>query len=167
MTAKKLIAENRYSITGYIILIIGLAGICALLLFLNQNRVVVFGVTVPTAWMIWGGVFSGLLSGVIVFPFWLRRKFRKEQHIYNPENILASKGIQKATTKVNSFVSLPSNEIRQAMRYQYGRTWSRKLRILLVTGSVADIEQLTPNRVVAYHRYQRPTAAPGAAKHAA
>lgn len=61
MTAKKLIAENRYSITGYIILIIGLAGICALLLFLNQNRVVVFGVTMPTAWMIWGGVFSGLL----------------------------------------------------------------------------------------------------------
>lgn len=59
MTAKKLIAENRYSITGYIILIIGLAGICALLLFLNQNRVVAFGVTMPTAWMIWEWYFPG------------------------------------------------------------------------------------------------------------
>ncbi|WP_413501788.1 ImcF-related family protein [Serratia proteamaculans] len=35
-------------------------------------------------------------------------------------------------------------EIREAMRNLYGRSWSRKVRILLVTGSVADVEQLTP-----------------------
>lgn len=35
-------------------------------------------------------------------------------------------------------------EIRQTMRHLYGRAWPRKLRILLVTGSIADIEQLTP-----------------------
>ncbi|MDF3613627.1 type VI secretion protein VasK, partial [Enterobacter hormaechei] len=35
-------------------------------------------------------------------------------------------------------------EIRQEMCRLYGRHWPRKLRILLVTGSVADVEQLTP-----------------------
>lgn len=34
--------------------------------------------------------------------------------------------------------------IRLYLRHIYGRTWSRKTRILLVTGSVADIERLTP-----------------------
>ena len=36
------------------------------------------------------------------------------------------------------------SEIRQTLRYQYGRAWHRKVRILLVTGNVADVEQLTP-----------------------
>ena len=35
-------------------------------------------------------------------------------------------------------------EIRQMMRHQYGRFWFRKVRILLVTGSITDVEQLTP-----------------------
>nr|WP_193568635.1 ImcF-related family protein [Citrobacter sp. NCU1] len=30
------------------------------------------------------------------------------------------------------------------LRHTYGRGWSRKVRILLVTGSIADVEQLTP-----------------------
>lgn len=135
MTAKKSTTENRYSITGYIILIFGLAGICALLLFLNQNRLTAYGVTMQKAWMTWGGVFSVVLSGAVTFPFWLRRKYRKEQNIYTPDNILGSNGIQQVSTRVNSTVSLPLDEIRTAMRHQYGRTWSRKLRILLVTGN--------------------------------
>lgn len=35
-------------------------------------------------------------------------------------------------------------EIRQTLRYQYGRAWSRKVRILLIIGSVRDVEHLTP-----------------------
>lgn len=35
-------------------------------------------------------------------------------------------------------------EIRQTMHHLYGRTWFRKIRILLVTGSVSDVERLTP-----------------------
>jgi type VI secretion system protein ImpL len=66
--------EMRYSITGYIILIIGLAGICALLLFLNQDRIVANGITVRKAWFIWGSVFLTLLLCVIASPFWLQRK---------------------------------------------------------------------------------------------
>ena len=35
-------------------------------------------------------------------------------------------------------------EIRTEMRHLYGRRWGRKTRILLVTGTVSDVEQLTP-----------------------
>ena len=35
-------------------------------------------------------------------------------------------------------------EIRHALRNQFGHTWPRKIRILLVTGSVVDVERLTP-----------------------
>ncbi|PLO64559.1 type VI secretion protein VasK, partial [Klebsiella michiganensis] len=34
--------------------------------------------------------------------------------------------------------------IRAAMRNLYGRRWGRKTRILLVTGTVSEVEQLTP-----------------------
>ncbi|WP_279047655.1 ImcF-related family protein [Cedecea davisae] len=35
-------------------------------------------------------------------------------------------------------------EIREAMCNLYGRGWSRKVRILLITGTAAEVEQLTP-----------------------
>lgn len=35
-------------------------------------------------------------------------------------------------------------ELQQALRHIYGNFWPRKLRILLITGSIADVEQLTP-----------------------
>lgn len=36
------------------------------------------------------------------------------------------------------------SDIRTAMRHLYGRCWGHKVRILLVTGRVSDVEQLTP-----------------------
>lgn len=42
------------------------------------------------------------------------------------------------------------NEIRTAMRHIYGRRWSKKVRILLVTGKVSDVEQLTPHLTSQY-----------------
>lgn len=38
-------------------------------------------------------------------------------------------------------------DIRQALRYQYGRFWRGRVRILLITGTVADVEQLTPGLI--------------------
>ncbi|KAB8313491.1 type VI secretion protein VasK [Erwinia endophytica] len=35
-------------------------------------------------------------------------------------------------------------EIRETMRHLYGRRWGRKVRILLITGTVSEVEQLTP-----------------------
>jgi type VI secretion system protein ImpL len=34
--------------------------------------------------------------------------------------------------------------IRDAMRNLYGRRWGRKTRILLITGTASEVEQLTP-----------------------
>jgi type VI secretion system protein ImpL len=41
-------------------------------------------------------------------------------------------------------------ELRQALRQTYGRFWPRKVRILLLTGSAADIERLTPGLTSQY-----------------
>ena len=35
-------------------------------------------------------------------------------------------------------------DVREVMRALYGRFWSRKVRILLITGTAAEVEQLTP-----------------------
>ncbi|SMB31018.1 conserved exported hypothetical protein [Serratia proteamaculans] len=48
-------------------------------------------------------------------------------------------------------------EIREAMRNLYSRGWSRKVRILLVTGSVVDVEQLTPGLTSQYWQEDRGT----------
>lgn len=144
MTAGNSTPEIRYSVTGYIILIIGLAGICALLLFLNQDKVVAYGITMHKAWAVWGSLFSALLLGVIASPFWLRRKYKKEQNIYKPDNVLAHQENQQISTKITPAVLLSYQEIRRQLSSVYGFFWPRKLRILLITGSIADVEQLTP-----------------------
>ncbi|RJT45067.1 ImcF-related family protein [Rahnella woolbedingensis] len=41
-------------------------------------------------------------------------------------------------------------ELREALRQTYGRFWPRKVRILLLTGSAADVEQLTPGLTSQY-----------------
>lgn len=41
-------------------------------------------------------------------------------------------------------------ELRQALRQTYGRCWPRKVRILLLTGSAADVEQLAPGLTAQY-----------------
>ena len=38
-------------------------------------------------------------------------------------------------------------EIRQALRHQYGRLWKRRVRIFLITGNAADVERLTPGLI--------------------
>lgn len=144
MTAGNSTPEIRYSVTGYIILIIGLAGICALLLFLNQDNVVAYGITMHKAWTVWGSVSSALLLGVIASPFWLRRKYKKEQNIYKPDNVLAHQENQQTSTKITPAVLPSYQEIRRQLSLVYGFFWPRKLRILLITGSIADVEQLTP-----------------------
>lgn len=47
--------------------------------------------------------------------------------------------------------------IRAAMRNLYGRRWGRKTRILLITGTVAEVEQLTPGLTVQLWQEDRGT----------
>ncbi|UAN16697.1 ImcF-related family protein [Enterobacter asburiae] len=49
------------------------------------------------------------------------------------------------------------SEIRETMRNHYGRFWSRKIRILLVTGTPADVELLTPGLTAQYWQEDRGT----------
>ncbi|MEX9251385.1 ImcF-related family protein [Pseudenterobacter timonensis] len=144
MTAGNLTQETRYGVIGYVILIIGLAGICALLLFFNQDKVLGYGLTMRKVWVIWGSLFSTLLLGVITFPLWLKRKNRKEQSIYKPENILAHQENQQAPAKITPAAFQSFQEIRKQLSSVYGFCWPRKTRILLITGSPGDVEKLTP-----------------------
>jgi len=48
-------------------------------------------------------------------------------------------------------------EIRHAMRHLYGRCWSYKVRVLLITGTVAEVEQLTPGLTSQYWQEDRGT----------
>lgn len=52
----------------------------------------------------------------------------------------ADEGRVKQTAPRNVTV----DTIREAMRSLYGRRWGRKTRILLITGTAAEVEQLTP-----------------------
>ncbi|WP_226572264.1 ImcF-related family protein [Mangrovibacter yixingensis] len=133
---------THYSITGYLILIVGLAGISALLLFLNQDRVIANGAQVHIAWIIWGSVFSALLLVVAVSPFWLKHKFKKEQRIYHPDNTHANQVNVITNTRKTTHPAFFA--LRQYLHNLHGRFWQHKIRILLVTGTVADVEQLAP-----------------------
>ncbi|MGH1500512.1 ImcF-related family protein [Yersinia proxima] len=42
------------------------------------------------------------------------------------------------------------SELRHSLQSRYGRFWSRKVRILLLTGSATDVEQLTPGLTSQY-----------------
>ena len=49
------------------------------------------------------------------------------------------------------------SEIRETLRNHYGRFWSRKVRILLLTGNPADVELLTPGLTAQYWQEDRGT----------
>ena len=81
---------------------------------------------------------------LIVFytPF-MFRFMREKYHRWREQknNALPSDESRVARTPPRN-VTVTS--IREAMRNLYGRRWGRNVRILLVTGTVAEVEQLTP-----------------------
>ena len=143
----------RYGIAGYMILILALAGISAFLLFIWQDELASWEMTKYTAWTIWGITFSFLLVIFVIFYFLQRKKYKKEQTPYIPENILhVDEKVTSATSHIPSVT-----EIRHAMHHLYGRSWSRKVRILLITGTVGEVEQLTPGLTLQYWQEDRGT----------
>ncbi|HCM9559929.1 TPA: type VI secretion protein VasK [Enterobacter cloacae subsp. cloacae] len=69
-----------------------------------------------------------------------RRKARQENGLPDDESRLVQTPPHNVTV----------NDIRQTLRHQYGRLWGRRVRILLVTGRVSDVEQLTPGLTSQY-----------------
>ena len=157
MTTEASLPKIRYGITGYIILVMGLAGISAFLLVIWQDKVASWGITKHMAWTIWGGVFSFLLILVVAFYFLQRHQYKKEQAPYNPESTLPHSEKQNLQTISTASQFPPVTEIRNAMRYLYNRRWASKIRILLVTGAASDVERLTPGLTSQYWQEDKGT----------
>nr|WP_123350349.1 MULTISPECIES: ImcF-related family protein [unclassified Enterobacter] len=126
------------------ILVIALAGICALLIFIWQDELSARQITKHIAWTVWGVFFSFLLILAVMFFFLQRHQYKKAHVSYRPENILS--GTENKELQAPPAVSqLPSvDEIRQTLRHLYGRFWYQKIRILLIAGSPDDVESLLP-----------------------
>lgn len=125
----------RYGFWGYLLLIIGLAGICALLIFINQDLLARRGVSTQQAWSLWGGIFAILLFGLVCSPFWWLRKQKKEQTIYRPE--VPAKNEKRLS---DDFYIL----LKSKLRSRYGLLWRHKVRLLLVMGESTQVEAIAP-----------------------
>ncbi|MBJ3780727.1 type VI secretion protein VasK [Enterobacter asburiae] len=141
MTQEKELQSARYGFWGYLVLIIGLAGITAFLLFINQDALLKYGLTYRQIWSMWGGVFGFLFFGTVCSPFYWRWKQRKKQLIYLPpdSSVTETKTTPDVITTITDYTYL-----KQQLNLRYGVFWRRKVRLLLVTGNEAAIEQLVP-----------------------
>ncbi|WP_155407358.1 ImcF-related family protein [Yersinia intermedia] len=85
--------------------------------------------------------------GLIGMAFWWRWKQSIRQIAFKPK--LLTKQATETTNKTSSNSNLAS-DIKTGLQKLYGRFWPRKVRILLLTGSAADVEQLTPGLTSQY-----------------
>ncbi|HHL2502299.1 TPA: ImcF-related family protein [Yersinia enterocolitica] len=76
----------------------------------------------------------GKIIGLVVQQRWHRFQAKCKDELPNDESRVAQTPPRNVTVA----------EIREAMRNLYGRSWPRKVRILLITGTVSEVEQLTP-----------------------
>jgi type VI secretion system protein ImpL len=76
----------------------------------------------------------GKTIGLAIKERWHRFQAKRKNELPDDEGRLAQTAPRNVTV----------TEIRSAMRNLYGRRWGRKVRILLVTGTNADVQQLTP-----------------------
>ncbi|HEY3590271.1 MAG TPA: type VI secretion protein VasK, partial [Buttiauxella sp.] len=139
MTQSKILPNARYGSWGYFLLVIGLAGISAFLLFINQESLNSLGVSTQKIWTIWGGIFAALLFGLIVPPVWWRWKQRKNQAVYKPQAPGASATLIDSSDIDQSFTSL-----KKHLRTRYSFFWRSKIRLLLVVGDEVSIANVLP-----------------------
>ena len=116
-------------------------------------------ITAVVAWLIWNyGDKVGLdtrglkwlgFAGTMILVLFIRhggivrQAIQERWHRFQAKrkNVLpADEGRVKQTAPRNVTV----DTIRLAMRNLYGRRWGRKTRILLITGTASEVEQLTP-----------------------
>ncbi|MGL4430115.1 MAG: ImcF-related family protein [Silvania sp.] len=117
-------------------------------------------ITAAVAWLIWNyGQLIGLntsglkwlgFAGAMILVLFIRhggivrQAIQERWHRFQAKrkNVLpADEGRVKQTAPRNVTV----DTIREAMRNLYGRRWGRKTRILLITGTASEVEQLTPD----------------------
>ncbi|SAE76876.1 type VI secretion system protein ImpL [Enterobacter cloacae] len=142
MTERKIIPNARYGSWGYFLLIVGLAGIIAFLIFINQESLNNLGISTQKIWTIWGTVFAVLLFGLIGSPVWWRWKQRRNQAVYKPQ----VSGEKLAPSSVaGGYSGQLFSSLKNHLRIRYRFFWRNKVRLLLVTGDETAINQLVPN----------------------
>jgi type VI secretion system protein ImpL len=124
----------------------GLAGIVAFISLIILGVILHFGPrygvdTHLKQALVFAAIWVVLLIGrYIPFMFrFMREKYHRWQEQKN--NALPSDESRVARTPPRN---VTVDTIREAMRTLYGRRWGRKVRILLITGIAAEVEQLTP-----------------------
>ncbi|MBS0850066.1 ImcF-related family protein [Citrobacter sp. JGM124] len=93
---------------------------------------------------------------IIFFTPFMFRFMREKYHRWREQknNALPSDESRVARTPPRN---ITVDTIREAMRNLYGRRWGRKTRILLITGTAVDVEQLTPGLTVQLWQEDRGT----------
>ena len=82
----------------------------------------------------------GKIIGLVVQQRWHRFQAKRKDELPDDESRVAQTPPRNVTVA----------EIREAMRNLYGRGWPRKVRILLITGTPGEVEQLTPGLASQY-----------------
>ena len=103
--------------------------------------------TVIAVWILLLILRHGGVIGLLVQERWHRFQATRKSEMPDGE----ARSVR--TTPHNVTVA----EIRETLRNHYGRFWSRKIRILLVTGNPADVELLTPGLTAQYWQEDRGT----------
>lgn len=142
MTEQKIMPNARYGSWGYFLLIVGLAGIIAFLIFINQESLNELGISAQKIWTIWGVAFAVLLFGLIGSPVWWRWKQRRNQAVYKPQ--MSGEKLAPSSVVSGDSGQLFSN-LKNYLRIRYRFFWRNKVRLLLVTGDETAINQLVPN----------------------
>ena len=142
MTEQKIMPNARYGSWGYFLLIVGLAGIIAFLIFINQESLNKLEISAQKIWTIWGVAFAVLLFGLIGSPVWWRWKQRRNQSVYKPQ-MSGEKLAPSSVVGDDSGQLFPS--LKNHLRIRYRFFWRNKVRLLLVTGDETAINQLVPN----------------------
>lgn len=142
MTEQKIMPNARYGSWGYFLLIVGLAGISAFLIFINQESLNNLGISTQKIWTIWGTVFAVLLFGLIGSPVWWRWKQRRNQAVYKPQ--VSGEKLAPSSVVGGDSGQLFSS-LKNHLRIRYRFFWRNKVRLLLVTGHETAINQLVPN----------------------
>ncbi|WP_449557012.1 ImcF-related family protein [Huaxiibacter chinensis] len=142
MTEQKIMPNARYGSWGYFLLIVGLAGIIAFLIFINQESLNKLGISAQKIWTIWGAAFAVLLFGLIGSPVWWRWKQRRDQAVYKPQ--MSGEKLAPSSVVGGDSGQLFSG-LKNHLRIRYRFFWRNKVRLLLVTGDETAINQLVPN----------------------
>lgn len=93
---------------------------------------------------------------IIFYTPFMFRYMREKYHRWweQKNNALPSDESRVALTPPRN---VTVDTIRDAMRNLYGRRWGRKTRILLITGTAAEVEQLTPGLTAQFWQEDRGT----------